>query len=108
MVARLMQAGIYPDPALVLLLFVLGRAVQEPFRPMGRKGLDSDVMTMLGIRPRAPLVMWTSAKSPLCQTGSCVTRLAGLVCDVVVDPEQPPLKTFGLSNSFLQMLTRYC
>lgn len=47
-------AGLYPDPALVLLFDVLER--EEPFRPMGRKGLDSAVMTMLGIRPSAPLI----------------------------------------------------
>lgn len=68
-------AGLYPDPALVLLLLllllaVLGRALQEPFRPMGRKGLDSEVMTMLGIRPIAPLITCPSAKSALCQTGN--------------------------------------
>lgn len=48
------EAGLYPDPALVLLFDVLER--EEPFRPMGRKGLDSAVMTMLGIRPSAPLI----------------------------------------------------
>lgn len=65
------RAAFYPDPDPVLLLLaVLGRAVQEPFRPMGRKGLDSEVMTMLGIRPIAPLITWPSAKS-VCETETC-------------------------------------
>lgn len=45
-------AGFYPDPPLVLEWL----AALEPFRPLGRKGLDSEVMTMLGIRPRTLLV----------------------------------------------------
>lgn len=50
--------GAAPTPA--LLLVILGREERDPVRPMGRKGLDSEVMTMLGIRPVIPLAMCPS------------------------------------------------
>ena len=62
--------SVYTNPAPVLLLTVLGRTEREPLRPMGRKGLDSEVMTMLGIRPMVPRIMCPSEKSPLCQQES--------------------------------------
>lgn len=61
-------AGHYPDPAPVLLLADLLRAERELCRPIGRKGLVSEVMTMLGIRPIVPLITCPSAISALCQT----------------------------------------
>lgn len=57
----------YPNPAFTsLLLAVCVPVKEEPLRPCGRK-LDSEVMTMLGIRASAALVMCPSEKSPFCQ-----------------------------------------
>ncbi len=71
---------LYPDPTLVLLLAVFGRLVQEPFRPMGRKGLVSEVMTMLGMRPSVPRITCPSAKSPLCHAGKYIYYLISSFC----------------------------
>lgn len=54
-----------PAPPPPLLLVAFDRAVREPLRPVERKGLDSEVMTILGIRQSAPLA--PSVKSPFCE-----------------------------------------
>lgn len=60
---------LYAEPAsappLPLLLVAFDRDVREPLRPVERKGLDSEVMTILGIRQSAPLA--PSVKSPFCE-----------------------------------------
>lgn len=58
----------YPNPAFISLpLAVCVHVEEEPFRPCGWKGLDSEVMMMLGIRASGALVTWSSEKSPFCQ-----------------------------------------
>lgn len=59
------RAELYADPAPAPpLLEVLDRAARELLRPADRKGLVSEVTTMLGMRPSAPLA---ERRSPLCQ-----------------------------------------